>query len=441
MKWLICFVGAAASFGTPLPKGAGPPKPATGQGPKPTGKLNLDLNSDDPPTGFLPDEIIKPEGPGDTTCPSRRDVSTGRLARFGLELFEEMTKRDKGASSALILSPLAVSAALALLQAGATPNGAAEAQLTEVLGLEHAEVAAVSKLVTCGDQAEAANAIFTTTRPLEDDYVSLVNSVHGARAMKLEGTFQPLNRWVENVTHGKIKNLMADPPSDGMVAALVAVLYFKAPWAHPFEPGNTEKDGVFTTAEGSEVSADFMRRTAPMRASPKIASLGGAAAVNLTYGLREYYAILVLPDNSGGAAMAKTVKALAAADPAEWLKQLSRVQVALKMPKFKAQYGTETILEDLRQVGLDDALPQVNLGAGLFNGISDEAYVADVLTKAVLEVDEAGTVAAAAAVVATVGAAYNPEPPLELTFDRPFLFLIFHAATQLPLFVAQINSV
>ena len=67
------------------------------------------------------------------------------------------------------------------------------------------------------------------------------------------------------------------------------------------------------------------------------------------------------------------------------------------------------------------------------------ANAADVVTKAVLEMDEEGTTAAAAAAV-IMKTRSIPRPPLQLTFDRPFVMAVVHVPTGAPIFVARINE-
>ncbi len=55
-----------------------------------------------------------------------------------------------------------------------------------------------------------------------------------------------------------------------------------------------------------------------------------------------------------------------------------------------------------------------------------------------VEVDEAGTVAAAA--TAVVMTRSLPAPAVELTFDRPFLFLIQHDASAAPVFMGLVQA-
>jgi serpin B len=63
-------------------------------------------------------------------------------------------------------------------------------------------------------------------------------------------------------------------------------------------------------------------------------------------------------------------------------------------------------------------------------------FIDDVLHKAFVSVDEAGTEAAAATAVIVARAA--PEPPKEVTVDRPFVFMIRDIETGAILFLGHV---
>ena len=55
---------------------------------------------------------------------------------------------------------------------------------------------------------------------------------------------------------------------------------------------------------------------------------------------------------------------------------------------------------------------------------SENIFISDAIHKATIEVDEEGTVAAAATFMSEIVTRMVPPPPLEITVDRPFLFFI-----------------
>ena len=118
----------------------------------------------------------------------------------------------------------------------------------------------------------------------------------------------------------------------------------------------------------------------------------------------------------------------------EIIGNLGRRQVDLVMPKF--EFESEFALEEpLAAMGMPVAF---TMGAD-FSGMTGnpELYISDVVHKAFVSVDESGTEAAAAtAVIMDLTAA--PQTPVEVTIDRPFIFLIRDIETGAVLFVGRV---
>jgi serpin B len=88
-----------------------------------------------------------------------------------------------------------------------------------------------------------------------------------------------------------------------------------------------------------------------------------------------------------------------------------------------------------------DVLTAMGLPAeGDYSGLGEDGLqISQVVQKAVLEVDEQGTEAAAATGVA-VGVSAMAQEARTVTFDRPFLFLLVDSETRSPLFVTVAND-
>jgi serpin B len=69
-------------------------------------------------------------------------------------------------------------------------------------------------------------------------------------------------------------------------------------------------------------------------------------------------------------------------------------------------------------------------------------HISSVIHKTAIEVNEIGTRAAAVTVVVADGESAPMEPPktYELTFDRPFVYMIMDRSN-VPLFIGVVNSV
>ena len=89
----------------------------------------------------------------------------------------------------------------------------------------------------------------------------------------------------------------------------------------------------------------------------------------------------------------------------------------------------------LAVLGLEDAFTP---GAADFSLLGDNPegyYLSQVIHAAKIKVNEKGTEAAAATVVAANGAGAPPEEGITLIFDQPFLYGIVDLETGIPLFL------
>jgi serpin B len=113
---------------------------------------------------------------------------------------------------------------------------------------------------------------------------------------------------------------------------------------------------------------------------------------------------------------------------------LSYRQVALTLPRFEVE-SDFSLADALAAMGMAGAFSS---GAD-FSGMTGDRdlFISEVVHKAFVSVDEAGTEAAAATAVVMRGLAL-PEEPVEVTVDRPFIFLIRDIQTGAILFVGRI---
>jgi serpin B len=113
---------------------------------------------------------------------------------------------------------------------------------------------------------------------------------------------------------------------------------------------------------------------------------------------------------------------------------LQPARVTLTMPQF--EFDSAFSLKDTLA---DMGMPIAFSGGADFSGMTGnrDLSISDVVHKAFVAVDEAGTEAAAATAVIMELTAV-PEPPVEVTLDRPFIFLIRDIDTGAILFVGRV---
>jgi serpin B len=391
-------------------------------------------------------ELIKSDKPRDTAP----EASTSELATlvegnstFAFNLYQQLKEEEEN----LFYSPHSISVALAMTYAGARSE--TEQQMAEALQfrlpqdqLHPAFNALALELDSRGEGAQGKdgegfrlniiNAIWgQRDYTFLDEFLDLLAVNYGAGLRVLDFIGAPeesrvtINDWVAEQTEDRIENLIPKGLINTMTRlVLTNAIYFNAAWAYPFEEDLTS-DGVFHLLDGGEVTVPMMHQTE----SFGYAEGDGYQAVELPYDGGELSMVILLPASGQFEAFEE---ALDVEQANAIINALGRKEVVLTMPKF--EFDSEFSLgETLAALGMPIAFS----GDADFSGMTGtrELYIADVVHKAFVSVDEAGTEAAAATAVVMEMTAM-PET-VEVTIDRPFIFLIRDIETGAILFVGR----
>jgi serpin B len=384
--------------------------------------------------------VTSPEVEG----PDLDDLASGNSA-FAFDLYRVLKEGNHN----LFYSPHSISLALAMTVAGA--RGETERQMADTLHftlpqdrLHPAFNGLDLELAQRGEGAEGkdgegfrlhiANAIWGQEGyGFLSEFLDTLAENYGAGLRVLDFAGAPeesrvtINDWVSDQTENRIEDLIPPDAIDPLTRlVLTNAIYFNAAWAEPFEPDLTE-DGPFYLLDGGQATVPMMRQTA----SFGYAEGEGVQAVELPYDGGELSMVILLPD-------AGEFDAFEGALDAGWVDgivgDLSHRQVALTMPKFEFESGF-SLVDALTALGMPDAFT----GAADFSGMTGdrELFIGEVVHKAFVSVDEAGTEAAAATAVMMELAAI-PEEPVEVTVDHPFIFVIRDIETGAALFVGRV---
>jgi len=380
------------------------------------------------------------------------DVSTSEQAllvegnsAFAFELYKAL----KGEEGNLFYSPYSISLALAMTYAGARGETAQQMADTLQFLLEQDRLHPAfnwldAELASRGEGAEGkdgegfrlniVNAIWgQKDYEFLSDFLDVLAENYGAglRIMdfitETEKSRLTINDWVSDQTEGRIEDLIQQGAIDALTRlVLTNAIYFNAAWEHPFN-GNITANGPFYLLNGGQVRVPMMKQTKSFGYTEG----EGYQAVELPYDGGELSMVVLLPEAGNFEAFEEGLQAQQVCDI---ISGLQTTEVALTMPKF--EFESEFSLTDtLTGMGM----PVAFSGSADFSGMTGnrELSISDVVHKAFVAVDEAGTEAAAAtAVVMTLTAV--PEPPVEVTLDRPFIFLIRDIETDAVLFVGRV---
>ncbi|MBM3155129.1 MAG: serpin family protein [Chloroflexi bacterium] len=236
-----------------------------------------------------------------------------------------------------------------------------------------------------------------------------------------------INDWVSQQTEGRIKDLIPKGAIDPLTRlVLTNAIYFNAAWQFPFKKEST-KDGAFHLLDGREVTVPMMRQTEWLG----YAEGANYQAVELPYDGRQLSMVILLPRTGQ---FAEFEKSLDANQLKAITRDISSERIALTMPRY--EFTSEfSLAKTLTDMGMPDAFT----GRADFSGMTGrpDLLISDVFHKAFVAVDEEGTEAAAAtAVIMALKAA--PGAPIEVTVDRPFIFLIRDIKTGTLLFIGRV---
>ncbi|MDH4268942.1 MAG: serpin family protein, partial [Dehalococcoidia bacterium] len=236
-----------------------------------------------------------------------------------------------------------------------------------------------------------------------------------------------INDWVSDQTESRIEDLIPQGAIDALTRlVLTNAIYFNAAWEYPFDKKVTA-NGPFHLLDGAQVMVPMMKQTESFGYTDG----EGYQAVELLYDGGELSMVILLPEAGQFAAFEEGLQAQGVSDI---ISGLQPTEVALTMPKF--EFDSDFSLKDtLAAMGMPIAFS----GGADFSGMTGnpELFISEVIHKAFVAVDEAGTEAAAAtAVIMRLTAV--PESVVAVTIDRPFIFLIRDVETGAILFVGRV---
>lgn len=366
-------------------------------------------------------------------------------SRFAVELFSEISQGSEGGN--IFFSPFSISMALGMTWNGATGETARD--MAEVLNFDmpvyfvNRSFERITEKISSGTVDEMGGDPLTMTVSngiwvqdgfqLLNSFTEAVTGFYGASAENLdftsdpEGSREEINEWVAESTMQKIIDLLAPgtiTPDTRLV--LTNAVYFKAGWLYPFEELATAEGG-FTRGDGEKVTVPMMNQTEFF----DYASSDEWQAVRMRYAGGSSSMLIILPRN-----MESYLEGFGEETVADVERRLSRVNVALSMPRF--EYSQSISMGDIL-VSMGMELPFS--GEADFSAItgSPDLFISQVLHKAYVKVDEAGTEAAAAtAVVMNITSA--PSSVEQMIVDRPFIFLIKNDETGSILFMGLVND-
>ncbi len=388
-------------------------------------------------------------GKGRITTISATTQDLQALADDNMALASDLYAALRTREGNFLFSPYSVSQALAPVYAGA--KGETEGQIARTIHftlpqdrLNPAFNALNVQLAQRGENAtgkdgetfrlNVVNAIWGQRGyAFLPQYLDILAEYYGAGIRLLDFVKAPepsrtaINEWVSEQTENRVEDLLPAGSVSSLTRLVVTnAVYFNAAWERPFNKAST-RAGIFHLLDGSQKNVSMMKQ---------IESFGYCEnshyqAVELPYSGGELSMVIVLPREGEFEAFEESLDQPLLSNIQE---MMASRQVALSMPQFEfdSSLGLNKILSEM-------GMPAAFSDAADFSGMTGnrDLRIAEVLHRAFISVDEAGTEAAAATgvVMAVVGL---PESPIEMTVDSPFIFFIQDIKTRAILFIGRV---
>jgi len=392
--------------------------------------VSTDTVPDEPPAQKEQANMIDPAA-------AQREIVKAHTT-FAIDLYKILLKNNARQNE--FLSPYSISTILGLTTAGA--RGRTAEEMSKVLHI--ADINAVNAgashltrdLMNSQNGSRPyllsiANSLWDSSLyPLLPSFTELAQKYYDTSGVYMvdfrsspEAAREKVNRWVEEQTMSRIKDLLPPGTITQYTALVLAnAIYFKGDWQTPFESQLTRNDN-FHVSDALDVPVSMMRVSGtwqyfededvqvvslPVKTSPD-----APAPSMLLVVPRENDALRSLEENL-------TPELLA-----HWINGLEPRPGQVLMPKFTITRPND-LKDPLKAMGMADAFePQkADFKAMATPPPGDNLYISGVYHKAFIDVNEQGMEAAAATAVALAGRGGPPRNPFIVRADHPFFFAI-----------------
>ncbi len=273
--------------------------------------------------------------------------------------------------------------------------------------------------------------------PIKEGYLNVIEKYYLGHVENVDfkqnprGAEKEINKWVEEQTNGRIKNLVSGlSPLTRLI--ITNAVYFKANWSLRFNPNDTH-NGTFRLSSGKAVLVPMMHRKGQFG----YAETGDLQVLEMPYSgdiTHRFSMLIILPKNRLSAVEEKLTP--------QFIKELmnstkpQKVDVTIPKFRFETEYHLSRILQEM---GMQEAFTD----EADFSGISEKPLaISDVIHKTFISVAENGTEAAAAtAVILTAVSVSETEEQYKVfKADHPFIFMIIDKENGMILFMGRLED-
>ena len=370
---------------------------------------------------------------------NKKNISkkTDKKLSYDVKVIKELST-DKN----FLISPYSIKVALGMLRDGSTGNS--NKQISDLIGNDDIS------LIESSEKVSNANGLFIKDQYkslVEENYINTLSNNYSSEVIfdKFEKP-DVLNNWVNEKTFGMIDKAVEEVPSD-FVLGLVNAIAIDVSWNIPFECDKTSSE-EFIRNDNSKINVEMMKKTYSS-SQYKYFIYDDFKGVVLPYKKEEDLSlefVAILPNND----VNSFINNLTDSDLERTYKNITVVgekELYVELPRFSYSYEVEDLIESLKSLGVKDVFDSSN--ASLYNIITSEnlsknnlgnIYVDTAVHKAVIEINEKGTKAAAITYfgMKNVTAIEEDKKIVSIEFNKPFVYIIRDSKTHEILFMGAV---
>ncbi|KAK6758049.1 hypothetical protein RB195_015704 [Necator americanus] len=352
---------------------------------------------------------------------------------FGLNMM-----RQAPATEPLVVSPISVIFALGMIQLGA--KGKTKTQINQLISKESSDIDIINyysnlssqiQNATNGVSTRIANGFFLNKQfAISDQYRGDIAKKYAALIQSVDFTNQQqaaetINTFVNETTAGKIEEIVKAEELKDPFSIIVNAIYFNAEWEIKFDSDRNSLGTFHSTPEkGREIT--FMNDFGVYRLYTEDQDV---QVLSLSYKDTSYAFNIFLPKQKYNLA---TIRENFKGETIQkYLSQLDTTKVSITIPKIKIETNFK-LKEALVAMGATEMFTKNADLSGIVK--APPLYVSKAAHKAIIEVDEAGTTAAAATMMEIMAGSGMGEPK-SFVADHPFMFVL--TKDRNPLFIGQ----
>lgn len=263
-----------------------------------------------------------------------------------------------------------------------------------------------------------------------------------------------VNKWASDNTYGKINQIVSNYLSIDTQMIVANALYFKGLWKEMFEKQATTYRKFYPDGYASPSTAKDVLTMAVIGCFPYYDAVEfDAKIVGLPYQGDKTALYIIVPNNSTRAKLQNFQSTLTGKDIGAMVLQMTVKKALIQMPKMKIS-NTINLRDVLQKLNLRTIFsptasdlsgmlePAAN-GADQYDrnrvvfgrdAVRQRLYASEIVHKVELDINEKGTEGGAV----TASTIFRSLPSVQMRIDTPFLMLLGHDATRLPLFYGSI---